>query len=314
MADNSEKHIKILSDSGEVSGVSSNKSAHRWGINYREDDPSFDFQLNYVKFNWTQKILEPHIHKDSTEIVYMLHGIQYYTVDNKDYRVLGGQLLITPPGTVHSSRREPEQKGDFYYLTINPNCLASLLPEDQEAVRALRILLSEKVVVRSIPDINQFRTLMEELRHAHGNSGSCRKCHVLCAILRLLLYTWETVEPDNYIVQYSDFMGQIYLYIEDHITEKLRVDDIARVSQYSKTALQQKFKTYSHLTVHDYILSRKIEAAKRFMNEEGVNPHEVWKKLSFSSQSYFAQVFRQFTGMTITQYLNRRGNESQIIE
>ena len=102
-------------------------------------------------------------------------------------------------------------------------------------------------------------------------------------------------------------MGQLYLYIEDHIKEKIRVDDIARVAQYSRTALQQKFKTHSHLTVHEYILSRKIEAAKRLMVEPDAKPHEIWKKLAFSSQSYFGQVFRRDTGMTISQYLFNRG-------
>ena len=298
--------VPVFDNSTEDSSRSRSKSADLWRINFIETDPMFDFQLHFSKFHRAQNILKPHIHKNSAEIVYMLHGMQYYTVEGQDYRILGGQLLISPPGLVHFSSREPEQKGEFYYLTINPDCIASLLPGDPETAGVLYELLTGKVVVRAIPDTEQLHLLTEELHQAKNSIGPCQKCRILCAILRLLIFTWDTVEPDA-VGHYSDFMGQIYLYIEDHIMEKLRVDDIARVVQYSKTALQQKFKTYSHLTVHEYILSRKIEAAKRFMNEPDAKPYEVWKKLSFSSQSYFGQVFRRYTGMTISQFLFRRG-------
>ena len=297
----------VIKNNEEKSRKTTGKTFERWQLNYLETDPAFDFQLHSVKFRAAQDTLKPHRHENSAEIVYMLHGKQYYTVDDRDYCVLGGQLLITPPGSVHSSRQEPEQKGNFYYLTFNPDCLAALLPGDPDAARAIRELFTRETVVRAIPDIEELRALAEELRRAHGNAGVCRRCRVLCAVLRLLLYTLDTVEPDAGLGQYTDFMGFLYLYIEDHITEKLRVDDIAQAAQYSRTALQQKFKTYSHSTVHEYILSRKIEAAKRLMDEPGAKPHEIWKELGFSSQSYFAQVFRRHTGMTISQYLAKRG-------
>ena len=306
LTDSEDGMIPVFDNSTEDSLWTSSKASDRWRVNFIEDYRDFDFQLHFVKLHRANHFLLPHIHKNSAEIVYMLHGMQYYTVDNRDYRIPGGQLLISPPGLVHFSNQEPEQKGEFYYLTINPDCIASLLPGDAETVRVLYELLTGGVVVRAIPDTEQLRLLAEELRQAKNSTGSCRKCRILCAILRLLLYTWDTVEPDA-VGHYTDFMGQIYLYIEDHITEKLQVDDIARIAQYSKTALQQKFKTYSRLTVHEYILSRKIEAAKRMMNEPDAKPYEVWEKLSFSSQSYFGQVFRRYTGMTISQYLLRHG-------
>jgi len=47
------------------------------------------------------------------------------------------------------------------------------------------------------------------------------------------------------------------------------------------------------------------------MLETAGNPYDVWETLSFSSQCYFGQVFKQYTGMTVTQYLDRMKSENK---
>ena len=50
---------------------------YRWSVNFIDIDPAFDFQINYVKAAPFHTPLSAHIHENSAEIVYGLHGEQY---------------------------------------------------------------------------------------------------------------------------------------------------------------------------------------------------------------------------------------------
>lgn len=284
-----------------------NKNLLRWHVNYTEIDPAFDFQVCYVKFSSAQESIANHIHENSAEIVYVLRGEQFYNVDGKAYRVLGGEMLLSPPGLVHSSENVPEQKGDFYYITINPACVADVvLSSEPETVEKLKEMLQGQTAIYGFSDTNYLRNIMEELFQLHNSDCSHKKLRIRCALCELLLFTADAVESETVNETYTEFMDQVYLYIEDHVCEKLTVDDLAERFQYSKTAFRNKFKSYSQLPVHEYILRRKIEMAKRLLSDSAIDPHAVWEMLSFSSPSYFNQVFKRVTGMTVLQYLRNQ--------
>ena len=284
-----------------------NKNVFRWHINYVEVDPAFDFQISYVKISSAQGIVRKHIHENSTEIVYVLRGEQFYNVDGKTYRLLGGEMLLSPPGLVHSSENVPEQKGDFYYITINPACIADVvLSSEPETVEKLKEMLQGQTAIYGFSDTNYLRNIMEELFQLHNSDCSHKKLRICCALCELLLFTADAVESETVNETYTEFMDQVYLYIEDHVCEKLTVDDLAERFQYSKTAFRNKFKSYSQLPVHEYILRRKIEMAKRLLSDSAIDPHTVWEMLSFSSPSYFNQVFKRVTGITVLQYFRNQ--------
>ncbi len=296
--------VPVVRNSDEVSSQQRSKDTERWHLNFTEIDPTFDFQFNYVKYRRTWNLMGQHIHENSAEIVWVMHGRQFYTVDGEEYSILGGQILISPLGLVHQSR-VAEEKGDFFYLTINPDCLSAIFPADSETADTLRSLLSNEVAVRVLRNISQLSAIASDLRLAFSDARLCRKSRIMYALFRLLIITLDAPEIDTDLAPYSTFMERVYLFIEDHIAERLTVKDVASAVQYSETGLQRKFRAYSNLSVHEYILNRKIEAAKRMMIEQDTNPYRVWKQLAFSSQSYFSQVFRKYTGLTISQYLRQ---------
>ncbi len=282
------------------------KNSFRKHVNYLDIDPTFDFQVSYVKLSTANPPVCNHIHDNSAEIVYVLRGKQIYCVNRIEYQVPGGEMLLSPPGLIHNGGNLPEQKGDFYYITINPDCITDILPAaDEITVHALTEMLLADASVHRFSDIQKLQKIIAELFDLHDSSCPHKKLRIRCAICQLLLFTMDAIESETHSEVFSDFMNDVYHYIEDHVCEKLTVDDLAEHFQYSRTAFRNKFKGYFHLPVHEYILHRKIEKAKQFLQDPSVHPHEVWEMLSFSSFSYFNQVFKRFTGMTVAQYLRK---------
>lgn len=94
-------------------------------------------------------------------------------------------------------------------------------------------------------------------------------------------------------------------YVETHIFEKIRLDDMAQSLGYSDYYLSKKFKKENGISLKDYINREKIGYAKRFLALANSSVTDVSEKLSFSSPSYFGVVFQEYVGMTPGEYQSK---------
>ena len=280
------------------------KDQYRQYANFIEKDPSFDFQLCYVKFRTKpHQVTTYHKHRASSEIKYILHGNQSFPIDEIEYRLRGGDILLSPPGLWHGGRNTHEEKGDFYYLNINPAKLAEMLPHTKkDEMQVLnRLLLSSPVQIRCSHS-EKLRDLLDNLLRLYDKSCSFWRLRVQNILCELLLSTADAVYDEHLDEPFSPFMQNVYAYIEEHLTENLTVDALASKFGYSKTTFQNILKSNAYRTVHEYILYRKIEIAKMMLADEATEALEIWELLSFSSADYFQKVFKRYTGKTVLQY------------
>lgn len=96
-------------------------------------------------------------------------------------------------------------------------------------------------------------------------------------------------------------------YIQTHVTEKLPVAELARVTGYSETHLSKKFKQEMGVSVTDYITEQKLEHAKELLRAGDRSVGEIAERLGFSSQSYFTSQFRKREGITPSEFRMRSG-------
>lgn len=65
------------------------------------------------------------------------------------------------------------------------------------------------------------------------------------------------------------------------------------------------FKQHTGQTIFDYLLHRKMEAAKQLLLDPYVKVYEVAEKTGYKTHSYFAALFKEYTGLTPMQYKSR---------
>lgn len=94
-------------------------------------------------------------------------------------------------------------------------------------------------------------------------------------------------------------------YIQIHSAEKLRIADIAAQVGYAEYYFSKKFKKEMGISVKDYIKKVKVERAKIMLRSETMSIQEISEELSFGTQSYFAETFHKFTGLTPGEYRNK---------
>ena len=82
----------------------------------------------------------------------------------------------------------------------------------------------------------------------------------------------------------------------------ISVSQFCEDMQYSKTYLSKIFYNNYGCTINQYISKVKINEAKKLIREHSHNFSQISDILCFSNPFYFSRVFKQFTGMSPSEY------------
>lgn len=93
-------------------------------------------------------------------------------------------------------------------------------------------------------------------------------------------------------------------YIDNHLDEKLTLEEIAGLSGISPTYFSALFRRISNITLWDYIASKRVEKAIHLITEpeNSETMLEIALKCGFNNTANFNKAFKKQTGITPTQY------------
>lgn len=95
-------------------------------------------------------------------------------------------------------------------------------------------------------------------------------------------------------------------YISSHLTQEIRMEDIARTVGVSASHLSHLFKSLTGVSVREYLISERVSAAKQLLLTTDYSIPQIAALLRFCDQSYFTMVFRKRVGATPRQYREGR--------
>ena len=125
----------------------------------------------------------------------------------------------------------------------------------------------------------------------------------------LLGFLTELLEADREQMQVAGNILRGLEYIEDHLTERIDLEQLAACCGLSVSWMKTKFREQIGMSPRDYINHRKVERAKTLLEEEALSVTEIAFLLDFGSSNYFASVFQRITGQSPSEYRRGRRNK-----
>jgi len=249
-------------------------------------------RLNYAK---AEKPLEIHVHKSAIEICYLAKGRQIYRVKGRDYHLSGGDIYIAFPDEEHSTGRNPEEKSILYWVVVKLKGIKSILGLPAEQTRELRANLL-KIQNRHFKGAARLREILDSIILACTDRNlKMKKLFVQNRISDFLLTLLECsrkplkIDPRRNIQPVLD-------YIENNLTEKISINDLAKTAGLSPSRFKAKFKMMMGMPPMEYVLRRKINKAVEMLKTGAKSITDIAFDLDFSSSQYFATVFKRYTG------------------
>lgn len=255
-----------------------------------------------------------HCH-DFYELYIHFSGARFYCVDNNVYPLESCQLMVIPPFCMHGLIGEsaPEHyERAFLYITpaMLRSCGGGYI--DLERFFHKYHTANQFHFMLSPEDAQTCKALIQEVcadqRTAStvGRFANYTKVqYFLQIICRAMKNTQEVAAP----VVLNEAMHEILSYINDHFTQPLKLDALARQFGVSISFLSHEFVKYTGRSVYDYVLYRRVLLAKAMMTTDH-SLNEVAYQCGFNDYSSFLRIFRKMVGMSPSAY--RKANRANM--
>ena len=91
-------------------------------------------------------------------------------------------------------------------------------------------------------------------------------------------------------------------YVYNHLNEKISLDNICSEFKINKSYLCELFKKETGITIFQYAMKLKIEAAEKMLVYTDYSPSDISNYFAFASHSHFINIFKKHTGITPNEY------------
>ena len=117
-----------------------------------------------------------------------------------------------------------------------------------------------------------------------------------------VMYPVET--PEEQVKIFRE-LHPVIQYLGGHFTEAISMKEMAELAGLSPTHFNARFREVLRMTPTSYVLSRRIEFARRLLAQTSKEIVEIATETGFFDQSHFTKRFRKVTGLTPQEYRQR---------
>lgn len=252
-----------------------------------------DLHLEAYRFEGIVQPFPNHFH-DYYVIGFIEAGTRSLSCKNKEYTIGQGNILLFNPNDNHSCVQCDGGTLDYRGLNISKETMSSLVEE----ITGKRALLGFSENVIKDDELNRY---LHSLHQATmDGSKEFEKEEALLLLISLLIEQYG--QPfENCIPECSEEIENTCLFMSEHFSEHITLDELCKCSGLSKSTLLRAFTKSKGVTPYRYLQAIRIDKAKALL-EQGVSPIDAAIQTGFSDQSHFSNFFNMFIGLSPTAY------------
>lgn len=246
-------------------------------------------------------------HHEGYEIYYLFNGYRSMSVAGQEFLLRPGDLLLLPPGVAHQSWPVEGMPQHHAVINLGSTYLDSYLAQNH--MTELEELLSGGERLLRLSSNQQYQldlqlhSLQQELTEHRIGSDYAVQAHV-CLLLIFLLRNLDTEISSRHSGAHrrrSD-MQQVASFIEEHYADPISLAGISKIFATNASALSRSFRRYMGVPPIHYLNRVRVQAAKSMIETTELSLTEICNRVGYESLTYFGRVFREFTGVTPSQY------------
>lgn len=283
------KYIKVTLNKGSAYIMKRNTSPeediikilpeHNYTIVHKIDD-----EPNMLEFKL-------HNHDDIYEIVLLHDGDCEFVVEGNTYKVERGDLIFTRPFELHRIICLTERTYERTILYLKADFFREHNCEEFLDIFVNRELGTGNIVSAALSD-NSLRDCMSRILRYYGNKAYKAAEGSIYEFL-YLLNNAKSIEDNCYAK--NERIRDIIIYINNNLTEELKIDEISSKFFIDKYYLCKSFKKNTGYTLNRYINYKRILLAQE-LHRQGQTLLQASMNAGFNSYAHFYKMYVRQTG------------------
>ncbi|MCR4880123.1 MAG: AraC family transcriptional regulator [Bacilli bacterium] len=217
-------------------------------------------------------------------VEYVISGHQYLEIGDKKYELKEGDICIIWPYTKHHYYSDQKNPVEKKWANFTSDIFGTVLEE---------FGLKNINVIHNPSAQKYFDQLMIVSDKSNYSEEICYD--VASILFELLCHIKKSMDNDANIYP-SKIARTVKDYLDGSIFKRTTLDDIVRLTFYSKKQITREFKKYYHDTPYNYLINLKIGTAEKLLTMTNLSIKEIADRLCFDNQHYFSKAFKNKTG------------------
>ena len=260
-----------------------------------------NFRLFHLKSAQGTQV-DYHYH-EFCKVLLLIRGRGSYFIDGQRYLLQSGDIVLIGNRSIHRPELDSDAPYERIILYISPEYLRS-----QSTVECdlLSVFSGERGHVLRPGDGRKQKIFRMAAALEQDLEGSAFGREILSntGMLRLLVEIGRNKalsesEGPGPTVPKSGRIPEILRYIDDHLSEELDAEHLAKVFYVSKYHMMRQFRLETGTTIHSYITQKRLIRAKELM-DGGMRATEACYHCGFHSYSAFTRACGKYFGTTPT--------------
>lgn len=247
-----------------------------------------------------------HCH-DFYEFYIYFRGLEYYCVEDSVYEMKPYTLLIHPPFTLHGLMgHQTRVNYERAWLYVSTDMMRQLGCGQTDLVRFFRECANQGRLRLDAGEerARKLQGLANEMMQHIGDVSPMGRWQNFSRVMewvRLVCDTAECSAVSGAPVVVNETIQRILSYVNEHFTEPLALQSLARQFGVSVSYLSHEFTAYTGRSVYEYVLYRRVQLAKEMICA-GKPLTEVAYATGFNDYSGFLRAFQKEAGQAPSEY------------
>ena len=246
-------------------------------------------------------------HHDLYEILYIKEGKVAYIIEEKKYVLEEGDMVLMSPTTLHKLDKILSITSKRIILNFPHSYASKLSTNNCDILKAFEIASQKNIHKISFDKslsktIESYFKIMIETQFSdqYGDdlTFKLRFCQVLIIINKVMM----NIHMDSNIVTHKNkIVSEIISYINENITNKILIKDIADKLSLSESRISHIFKQETGLSILKFINKKRLILAKEFIRK-GEHLNVIYGLCGFQDNTSFFRSFKKEYGITPKNY------------
>lgn len=254
----------------------------------------------YVQETGYNKLIKPHNTSrkelNSFLFVYVHNGKGVLEFEGETYQIGKGQCFYIDCMKKHRYYSSKDEPWEIYWVHFNgatsKEYFDSFYKNEIPVFYPIDPMATERYMVNIL-----------EANKDHSYEAEVKSSQIIVSLL-----TQALTGKNQSSRSISEIAQKSHQYIDNHFIEKLTLEHLECELFVSRFHIEKEFKKAFGVTVFEYVISKRINLAKKLLRFSDESIEEVAIKCGFSNQSYFNRQFKKAEGMTGTAFRKKWRN------